>query len=94
MTVCTVPVGVLCKCMGVLIVRCVSVGGMEGGREKLSGSCACRESCAGQPARWLPGCLPPRSLAVRTIGSLRNHLMTHLANITYVGYEYTLLLLP
>jgi hypothetical protein len=24
----------------------------------------------------------------------RNHLMTHLADITYVGYEYTLLVLP
>ena len=37
MTICTVPLGVLCKCMGVSVVRCVSVGGMEGGREKLSG---------------------------------------------------------
>ena len=37
MTICTVPLGVLCKCMGVSIVRCVGVGGMEGGREKLSG---------------------------------------------------------
>ena len=37
LTVCTLPVGVLSKCMGVKIVRCVSVGGMEGGREKLSG---------------------------------------------------------
>jgi len=33
----TPPVGVLSKCMGVKIVRCASVGGMEGGREKLSG---------------------------------------------------------
>ena len=36
LTVSTVPVGVLCKCMGAPIVRCVSVGGMEGGREKFS----------------------------------------------------------
>jgi hypothetical protein len=38
--------------------------------------------------------LAPVTGRVTIIGTLRNHLMTHLADITYVGYEYTLLLLP
>ena len=85
MTICTVPLGVLCKCMGVPIVRCVSVGGMEGGREKLSGRSdspvRVAKRCAGQPARWLVAWLPDRSLAgfaqvalcCWTVGAILSH---------------------